>query len=480
MISYEYDNILEMIQVVLILTLYHHHFLLLLYLISLIVLAYAVYLSWVLTDKRSIALAAVLIVPFTGVTQFPNRDGYAGSIAALISCVPIRLAAGFLAISVVMFAIISFQDRSAHANKLTFFTSGCIVSLVVWQSQDFGLAAFFTCLVMLCISFPLFVNLSSIGNFSIGFISGFSIYPLYAFLKGSPLKIEYIGFFSRQFQSGFGSEPIRTPGPVLILLPLIVLLVIVHSSYLIQSKQKNGFSKSLFKKSLFGLGFSIWSLGCFLYYLNRSFASGQLQSILLPVAISISALVGIFLTEVQLEGSFLAAVNPKIRFSRSYLKIYAYLFIFAFPLATILATPNPRIELHRIWQDSSIKQWPTLSSIESVSEAKKMENFARYQNIDFAYFGSSGGFVERETGIKNLSILNSPYYDYGISKNSIRAVCSHLNSVHPEMLLLGDDAADLFVSRKGRLCSIYVQTNRTGFEEGHIALRIDKYLEFDN
>ena len=87
--------------------------------ISYATIALGVYLAWQALDKRSWILAIGLIVPFTALTQFPTREGYLGSISALLSGLSIRVFPGLL----LLFAVVRTL-KSIRAAKQISVTSG--------------------------------------------------------------------------------------------------------------------------------------------------------------------------------------------------------------------------------------------------------------------------------------------------------------------------------------------------------------------
>ncbi|NCX25353.1 MAG: hypothetical protein EBX13_06250, partial [Proteobacteria bacterium] len=54
---------------------------------------------------------------------------------------------------------------------------------------------------------------------------GIGIYPALMLIAGFKVNFKFIGFFAVQYKDGFMAEPIITPGPVLIILPITVALV---------------------------------------------------------------------------------------------------------------------------------------------------------------------------------------------------------------------------------------------------------------
>ena len=84
----------------------------------------------------------------------------------------------------------------------------------------------------------------------------------------------------------------RTPGPVLVILPLIIALAVAHLQVIRVSQSIDSeFFVRLYSNGVLGLLFSSWSTLGFSYYLNRSYASGQMQILFLPISIALGALI---------------------------------------------------------------------------------------------------------------------------------------------------------------------------------------------
>ena len=447
--------------------------------LSLIALVLGVFIAWLAIDKRSIFLATGLIIPFTCLTQFPNREGYLGSIATLLSGLPIRILPGLVIIGLVIWLIrksASMQTKSKLASYVGF---GYLAALVTWQSQDFGVAAVITCFLVLTFAGSTkFMDLKPGAIALVGFIPGFATYPIIAAIAGKPINMDFFLFFSRQFGSGFGSERMRTPGPVLIILPLIVLLLVIHGTYVYKSKKNTSSTDDYSLNSLIGFSFALWCLFGFTYYLNRSYASGQMQVLFLPLTISLAALVGIVLKD-SIKASVFGAHQSGFLFSGKSIKdknfpwVLPLLLIISLPFATLLLTPNPSIELKRLNQTDSALGWPKPTITASVADAKVAAAYAKSNNLSIAFFGASSNFVELETGVKSASIFNSPF-DLTIGQKAAQTACDYLYKINPDVLVVGDEGAAMFQFEGKTLCNVYIQQDAPGVRPGHFAVKVAK------
>lgn len=447
--------------------------------LSLLALAIGTFIAWIAIDRRSLFLAIGLVIPFTAVTPFPIRDQYLGSIAALLSGLPIRILPGLIIIGLVIWIIRRSTTKNEKLSPFSLICFGYFSALVTWQSQDFGVAAVTTCYLVLAFAgSQKFIDLKPVGISLLGFIPGFATYPIIAAIAGKAVHMDYFLFFSRQFGSGFGSERIHTPGPVLIILPLIVLLLVIHGIYIYRSKKNLSVTGDYSLNCLIGFAFALWCLFGFTYYLNRSYASGQMQIILLPLAISLAALIGILLKE-PIRSSVFGNYQTGFLFSSKSIKernfpwVFPLLLIISLPFATMLLSPNPKIELKRLNQVNSELGWPKPSITESVADATVATSYAEKNGLSIAYFGASSNFVKWETGVKSALIFNSPF-DLTIPGMAVQTACNYLYKLDPDVLVLSSLGLQFFQFEGKTLCNVYIQQDIPGVRSGHFAVKVSQ------
>lgn len=448
--------------------------------LSFIALTVAVFIAWNAIDRRSIALAIGLVIPFTALTQFPTREGYSGSIAALLSGLSIRILPGLLLIGLLILLLRKTSNNSMNRRALAFATFGFISGIVTWQSQDFGIAAVVTSyLVIAFAGSTRLLDVKTTVLALVGYVPGFFLYPIIASMSGKDIDFKFFLFFARQFGSGFGAERIRTPGPVLFVLPLIVLLVVVHGIYIYKSKKNNSAASEYSLNSLIGFTFGLWSLFGFTYYLNRSYASGQMQILFLPVAVSLAAFVGILIKDPvksmvfgNLQSGFL--FSPRSIRGQNFAWVLPLLLIISVPFASLLLTPNPSIEMKRIGEVKIAPPWPKPSILASVADAKIAAKYAKDHGLTIGFFGASSYYVEKETGVKSVSILNSPF-DLSMSQTTAQTSCDYIYRINPDVIVASDEGAGIIQLFEGKaLCNTYIQQDVPGVRSGHFAVKVSK------
>ena len=423
--------------------------------------------------SKAIVPAILLVVPFTAVTQFPTREGFMGSIASLLSGLSIRILPGILLFSLVLWVVTSTRV-SGNKSRIAFFILGIVSGWTMWSSQDFGIAATVTTFVILSI-IPFRKGISKVNSLiflASGFIPGFLTYHVISLLAGHTVNYDYFAFFARQFGSGFGAENMRTPGPVLVILPLIIALAVSHLLLLrISQNLESEIASRIYSNSVLGLLFASWSTLGFSYYLNRSYASGQMQILFLPIAISLGTLVGSLLYLREKEGRSAEEFSSKALVSAKSKHSLVVTLVMSLPLSTLLLLPNPSIELDRINQGATAPRWPKPTINASISDARAGLDFARTNNATIAFFGASSNYVSDATGIKSAAILNSPF-DLYMSQETVTVTCEYLERVKPDYLILSDEGAALFQFDNQTLCGTYSFADISGVRSGRAAKRI--------
>ena len=447
--------------------------------LTFLTIALGVYIAWNAIGRRSIFLAIGLVVPFTGLTQFPIREGYMGSIASLLSGLSVRIFPGMVLLGLLL-VLLRKTATSTQANKtIAFLIFGFVAGIVSWQSQDFGIAAVVTAyLVIIFAGSSRLIEVKTTLIALIGYVPGFALYPIIAALAGKAVSFNFFLFFARQFGSGFGAERMRTPGPVLYILPLLVMLVVIHGIYLYKSKKSSVETAELSVSSLIGFTFGLWSLFGFTYYLNRSYASGQMQVLFLPLCISVAALVGILMSD-SVKNTVVAPPNGAFFYSIKSIKsvnfawVLPLLLIISLPFATLILTPNPSIEMKRIDEAKTAPRWPKPTILASTTDAIAAAKYAKENGLSIGFFGASSNYVEKESGVKSVSILNSPF-DLVISQQTAQVSCDYIFKLKPDVLVVSDEGANLFQFEGKTLCNVYIQQDVPGVRSGHFAVKVTK------
>jgi hypothetical protein len=260
------------------------------------------------------------------------------------------------------------------------------------------------------------------------------------------------------------AEPIITPGPVLVVLPLIATIAAISTGLLLRERFSSyQIPEQLRRSVLTASFFSLWSAAGFAYYLNRSYASGQMQILFLPLSVALANFI-YFVLEMDLEAkwsarSFFKAETwrkPKLRSSLTSLTLAI---VMALPLASTVAFPQPNIELKRLTQGVPGHTWPKREHAQFRFDVKQIKSS---EKEDVFYFGTSGNYYELALGLKSLNLFNSPF-DLTISQLIVEQACSEIKKSGASRIVLNDEGmaiAQAFLNKS--LCEIYSEDPNRG------------------
>jgi len=416
--------------------------------LSLVTVALGVTAGLRATRGLNRVVAPLLILPLVFIThgarlqdilgQGPAEPWWADSIGALHSAFPVRMLVPTL-IGVILSAmpVLGAQDWLPRRHILPL---GLLLGLGCFHQLDFGLAAGFATGAVILLALPFNKIPRLMLLLLLGAVGGFVTVPVLQWLGDHPLRMDKVGWFLRQFGGGFGSAPIQIPGPVLVVLPLLVGATVTclavlkaHRGASLQepgtdprsgATGADGDQLGVYRAALIGSYFGVFALAAFPYYLNRSYASGQLQISLMPLGIALAAAARI------IAGSEYWAAER--RSARS----LVFRLAIAIPVASLLLLPSPARELARLRSDALEARWPGPKT-ESVIAVKGRAKLVDQPGV--GYFGMDGNYVQAATGLRNVTRFSSPM-DAGMSPAALQELCAGIASPSLRILILGDQA----------------------------------------
>ncbi|MEY2929386.1 MAG: hypothetical protein RL033_135, partial [Pseudomonadota bacterium] len=192
------------------------------------------------------------------------------------------------------------------------------------------------------------------------------------------------------------------------------------------------------RAALIGSYFGVFAIAAFPYYLNRSYASGQLQILLLPLGISLCACAQII------------SRSPEWQQQRASAKTLVLpllpRFALCVPIASLLLLPSPRHEWARLSSDKPENSWPGEKTQSVVSTGEAWKRLGTYDTV--GYWGNDGNYIELMTGMHNLTRFNSPL-DGSMSAPAAKELCAGISSPGLRGLLLGERAPNPSMCRGG-------------------------------
>jgi hypothetical protein len=443
-----------------------------LFMVSILAIALAIRIAGTAFKTNKIFLPFLLIVPLTLLTPGLTRESTFGSIASLFSGIPVRL------FPVIILFLVYFTLILKNTNSKNYAIRSILVGiyggLVIWNSPDFGLVGVASLYISMLLTklFSKTVKIFQTVYLSTGVLIGISLYPALLTFFGYKINVDFLAFFTRQFGSGFSSQPINPVGPILVIFPLLFILFSFHFFAGFNAKQSE---KTLLINSFTGVFFSIFCILSFPYYVNRSIVSGQLQLYLLPISISLAIMIGILI-----KNDFFSELRNSFRGKNYYSTLINLpLIIFCFiPISTLILFPNPKIELARIYSDKNfsdlvfppetLRKWPPGYISITMDNIDLAKSFAKNSSKNVSYFGSMSNYISVKKDIRSVNIFNSPD-DFLISDSSLKIGCDFLTSKNFDFLILDHDASDavkryMDIKKKSIFCDEYIFSDKLNIE----------------
>lgn len=444
----------------------------LLFLFSILAILLAIRIASKAFKTNRIFIPFLLIVPLTLLTPGLTRNSTFGSIASLFSGIPVRLFP--VIILFLLYFNLFLKNTEAKNYSIRSVFVGILGGLVIWNSPDFGLVGVASLYISIILTKLFSKRIKVVQTFylSAGVLLGLALYPVLLTFLGYKINLDYLAFFTRQFGSGFSSQPINPAGPIIVIFPLLFILLSFHFIIGFNAKQNEKF---LLINSFTGVFFSIFCILSFPYYVNRSIVSGQLQLYLLPMSISLAILIGFLL-----QSNYFKDLRISFKEKNYYNTLInlPLVILCVLPISTLILFPNPKIELTRIFTDKkfsdlvfppeTLQKWPPSTISITMDNIDLAKSFAKNYSNEVAYFGSMSNYISVKKDIQGVNVFNSPD-DFLISKSSLKLGCNFLTSHNKDFLILDHDASFavkryMDIEKKSIFCDKYVFSDKLGIE----------------
>ena len=408
------------------------------------------------------ALAFAFVVPITFVTS--RAGGDISSIASLFQELPIRLISGFLIAALGIHDLVLLYRGTLRRKSILLV--GAVCGIVAWNSQDFGLAAAGVYGVVILLGATRPVRLRAFALWCAGLLVGVSSYPLFLLAIGSPLNLGFVGAFVKLFGSGVGSAPIQVPGPVLVIMPIVACSVTTGWAMMRSRHRQDVRADALLDRATLTLCFvGTWSAVCMLYYVNRAFAAGQLQTMLLPCGVCIAAMTSILIHSDEFRALFPARPVATLwaRLS-SRVALIPFGILVSLCFASTLITPNPIVSLTNLVNPSPANNYSSFDVPQLIAAVRRAQMYTSGRPGQLTYLGESFNYVLLATYVPSSAVL----FPYSISSavTSVTQIeCEYLDSHHSQWMVLSPDGLAAFGPRA---CGIYRPVPLQGLPLGQL------------
>ena len=390
---------------------------------------------------RGFILALAFVVPITYVTS--RAGGNISSIASLFQELPIRLFSGFVIAALGLNDLVLLYRGTLRIRHVLLV--GVVCGVVAWNSQDFGLAAAGVYGLMILLGATHLVRRRALGVWCVGLLIGVASYPLFLLAIGSPMNLSFVGAFVKLFAAGVGAAPIQVPGPVLVIMPIVVCSTAAGWALMRSRHREGARADAVLDRATITLAFvGTWSAVCMVYYVNRAWAAGQLQTMLLPCGVCVGALFSILIhtDEFGVLTKLGSARTPWAGLSSKVAMIpIGVLVTLCFSSAAL--TPNPIVTVTNLVTPSPMNSYSEFDIPQLLSAVRLAQAYTSDKPGELTYLGESFNYVLFATKVQSSALLFPYYISYKVT-SVIQIQCAYLQSHHSQWMVLSLDAINTY------------------------------------
>jgi hypothetical protein len=412
-------------------------------------------------------LAIAFVIPITLVTS--RLVGDSSSITSISQELPIRLFAGVVIVAVGLKDLVLLYRGTLRPGHM--LLTGLVCGIVTWNSQDFGLAATAVYGLMILCGAASSTRVRALGLWLAGLIGGIASYPLFLLAAGSRLNLAYVGFFVKSAGS-LGPEPIQVPGPVLIVAPILICSAAAGWALMWIRHRPEALQDPLLDRAMITLTFvGTWAAIGLLYYVNRAYAAGQLQTLLLLCGACIASLLAVALRTDEFkalwkpnaDSTMWAWWSAKVRL------LPLGLFVCLCFAATWLTT-NPIQAARLLVNHPAVDSYTGYDIPQITSAVDAARRFTSEQGGELSYLGESFNYVSLVTHVPSAALLfGFPFSSiYSVAQAKVTQIeCQYLveEKQKPRWLVLSLNGLTGFGDS---VCGLYQPVAIPGLEHGQL------------
>lgn len=433
--------------------------------LSVATLVLAVWLVGRLFVGKRFLLAAALVVPITLVIS--RYAGDVSSIASFSQELPIRLFSGFVIAAVGLKDLVLLYRGTLRGKHLLLV--GMVCGIISWNSQDFGLVATAVYGVMILFGSTRSTRMPALGLWLSGLIVAAASYPLFLLAIGSPLNVGFVGAFVKSAGS-LGAAAIQVPGPVLVVVPIIICSTAAGWA-LMRIRRRDGIrDDALLDQATITLTFvGTWAAVCLLYYVNRAYAGGQLQTMLLPCGVCVGALLSLLMRTHEFNARWQPRTDSTMwtRWPGT-LKMMPLGVFVCLCFSSLLLTTNPISAARTLVDPPAADHYTGYDLPQVISAVDAARRYTSGKGGELTYLGESFNYVSLVTHVPSNALL------YGFPFSRVRSSaqtqvaqieCQYLEDHRSKWLVLSLNGVTGFGND---VCSIYHSVSIPGVAYGQL------------
>jgi hypothetical protein len=389
---------------------------------------------------RGYLVAIALVLPLTYVTS--HQLGVTSSIASLFQELPIRLFSGFLVMAIGLTDLVLLYRGSVRAGHLLLI--GFVCGVITWNSQDFGLAATVVYGLMILFGAMPQARKRAIGAWLAGLIVGVASYPIFLLSIGSPLNLSFVGAFIKLFGSGLGTAPMQVPGPVLVVMPIVVCSA-AAGWVLMRSRRRDGIpGDPILDQATVTLTFAgTWSVLCLLYYINRAYGYAQLQTMLLPCAVCIGALLSIAIHSDEVRALWREKPGVTGPHLSAKVRLIPVGILVCLCFCSALLTPNPVLAVRSLLNPPFTSGFANYDFPPIIRAVRTAQAYTADKFGELTYLGENFNYVSLATHVQSNTVL-FPQPPDGLAAAVVQIDCQYFGVHHSRWMVLSSFGLDVF------------------------------------
>jgi hypothetical protein len=205
-----------------------------------------------------------------------------------------------------------------------------------------------------------------------------------------------------------------------------------------------------------------WSIACLVYYINRAYAAGQLQTMLLPCGVCVAALLSVFTNTGAFDGLFGSGASMRYRWSDKAKMLPTGLFA-CICFSSVLLTPDPVLAAKTLAHPPPMSGYATYDLPGVLSAVDIARRYTSDKPGELTYLGESFNYVTLATGVPTNAVL-FPFPLPALS--SVTDVeCQYLAGHHSTWMVLSINAVTAFGTNA---CGMYHAVSVTGLIDGQL------------
>jgi hypothetical protein len=255
---------------------------------------------------------------------------------------------------------------------------------------------------------------------------------------------------------------------VLIVMPIIVCSTAVGWALVILRRRAGIRPDALVDEATVALAFvGTWSTVCFAYYVNRAFAAGQMQTMLLPCGVLVAALLAVAIRTDEFTALWPGKLGSMTWTTLSdKVKMVPVGIFVCLCIAAALLTTIPFDSVKTLLQPPAMSGYATYDLPQIIGAVQTAQRYTADKSGTLTYLGESFNFVSFDMHVPSGAVLFPYSFDAADEDTGVTDIeCQYLDGHHSKWMVLSADGLAAFGSAA---CGIYRPVALQGLAYGQL------------